>query len=210
MNEFDGRTQSQMSRWATALSAAVGFVVAVSATIVVSGWTVVGPATVMISVGLDVLGGPVAQAAGGLRGRRGWLPAVLARARGPPGARGWWPVPYAPCPQVHVSKAVREVRRAGRGRCGTGCRLEASEPSSDGTTSPQPGAAPVVRPCPPSNQESSDEITVEQFTRSGRRSDADGDSRDDAHGRAMEPVAADSRWHTHRLTSSSRANDLKR
>lgn len=102
MNDLGTRSEKLTSRWGAALLVAVlGTVAAVSATIVVSGWTVVGPATVMISTGLDVLGGPVAQAAGGLRGRRGRPPAVLARARGPPGARRWWPVP---CARVLESK----------------------------------------------------------------------------------------------------------
>ena len=67
--------------------------------------------------------------------------------------------------------------------------------SKFGWNDPTPaGSAPVVRPCPSTNQEANDEIT--QSTRRDRRSDADGDSRDDAHGRAMEPAAAVSRWHT--------------
>ena len=95
MNELGTRREKLTSWWVAALLVAVlGTAAAAGATIVVPGWTVVGPATVMISTGLDVLRGPIAQPTGGLRGRRGWPPAVLARARGPPGARRWWPVPY--------------------------------------------------------------------------------------------------------------------
>lgn len=68
----------------------------------------------------------------------------------------------------------------------------------------------MVRPCSPSNQEANDETDVEQLSRRDRRSDTDGDGLDDAHGRPVGPAAVVSWRHMHRLTSSSRANDLKR
>ena len=80
MNQLGARSQTWTSRWSSVLLVAVvGMVAALSAVIVAS----VRGVSITITVGSQLPYGPVVQATGGLR--RGWPPAVLVRARGPPG-----------------------------------------------------------------------------------------------------------------------------
>jgi hypothetical protein len=203
VNQLGARSQTFTSRWSVSVllvAAVVGVVAAVRAGF---GASVRGGGIpVAVTVGLPVAWGPAMQATGGLRW--GWPWAVAVRARGPP-VRGAGGRCRSPCPRC-ICVAVRDVHQAGRGRCGTGYRRD-REPSrsSGGGRHPHPvGSDPDGLPVP-AEQESNDAIT--RSARTGRRPGAAGGSR--AHEGVCRPSTAVWR-HMHRLTSSSRANDLKR
>ena len=199
MNELVGRTQTLTSWSAALLEVAVGVAVAVGAAIVmaVRGAGVV--TTITIRAGSAVPCGPVTQATGGLR--RGWPPAVLVRARGPPSRRcRRWPVSRAVSSSASVSLFVKFIKPAAAGAAPVAvAKLWKSEGvGHPGGSDPDPGGLPV-----PADEESNDEIT--RSAARGRRSGAGGGSC--AHVDAERSTAAGWR-HMHRLTSSSRANDL--
>ena len=189
MNQLAAWAGSWASRSSSVLLAAlVGMVAAVTAVIVVS-----------VRGGLDHDRGRFAGAVRTGDEGHGWAGAGVASGRGGAGTRAagprwWWPVSRA-CVLECICVAVRDVVEAGRGRCGTGCRRALSPDRR-----PDPGGLPV-----PAEQESNDAITRSQ--RSGRQPGAAGGSR--APDDVSWPSTAGC-GHMHRLTPSSRANDLKR